>query len=174
MSINRLSRNLTKALRHTPEMYHLIIDKNGWASVQQIIDNTGATMEEIIEVVETNDKQRLVFNENRTKIRANQGHSIEVDLDLTPIQPPHTLFHGTAIQHVDSILKTGLDKRNRHHVHMSEETSTASTVGMRSGSVVILSINASLMYLDGYKFYRSGNGVWLTDHVPSKYIERIK
>jgi putative RNA 2'-phosphotransferase len=174
MNTKNISRSLTKALRHSPEMFHLVLDKNGWASVSQVLENVGITMEELTEVVDTNDKQRLAFNEDRTKIRANQGHSIEVDLEMKSIQPPHKLYHGTAIQHVDSILKSGLDKRNRHHVHMASELKTATTVGMRSGSVVIFEINASLMNFDGYKFYVSPNGVWLTDHVPAKYLKRVK
>jgi putative RNA 2'-phosphotransferase len=170
MNLNNISRSLTKALRHTPKMFHLILDSNGWASVSQVLHNVGITMEELIEIVETNDKQRLAFNADRTMIRANQGHSIPIDLGLKPVTPPHTLYHGTAIQNVAPIRKEGLIKGTRHHVHMSDDSTSAVSVGRRSGTAVLLVIDAPKMIKDGYKIYQSENGVYLTDHVPSKYI----
>jgi putative RNA 2'-phosphotransferase len=173
MNLKHYSRVITKVLRHEPEMYNLTLDKNGYAPVEAILASTKLTLMQLEEIVDTNDKKRLAFNNDKTKIRANQGHSVIVDLQLKAINPPNKLYHGTAVQHVDSILKTGLDKRKRHHVHMASETGTAATVGLRSGSVVLFEIDAKLMHFDGYKFYKSDNGVWLTDHVPPKYLKRI-
>ncbi|XP_055308864.1 probable RNA 2'-phosphotransferase [Sitodiplosis mosellana] len=128
------------------------------------------TLEELDEVVETNDKKRFIFNEDRTKIRANQGHSIDIDLALKPQQPPEFLYHGTAQNNVTSILKNGIDKRRRQYVHLSIDEGTATKVGMRHGKPTILTVRTGKMFEDGVVFYRSENGVWLTNFVDAKYI----
>ena len=124
------------------------------------------------EIVETNDKKRFAFNDNKTKIRANQGHSIEIDLALQQCFPPDILYHGTAIRFVDSILKEGLTKQQRQHVHLSEKLETATAVGARHGKPTVLIIDAKQMCEDGFLFYKSENNVWLTDAVPLNYISQ--
>lgn len=132
---------------------------------------TPLTKVELIDIVLTNDKQRYRFNEDRTKIRANQGHSLEgVDLELLPKQPPAMLYHGTATRFLDSILDQGLIKGSRHHVHLSDNLETASKVGQRHGKLAMLLVNSAKMHADGYTFFQSDNGVWLTDAVPAGYL----
>ena len=166
-------------LRHNPEKIGLEIGEEGWVCVDELIENSTMnnmffTMEELIEVVETNDKQRFSFNEDKTSIRASQGHSVKVDLKLKALQPPFVLYHGTVDDALDSISRDGLVKMNRQHVHLSEDITTATAVGSRRGKPIILHIEAKEMYNNGYKFYKSDNGVWLTDNVPIKYINRLK
>lgn len=156
-------------------MIGLELDQNGWAAVDELItksknDTQGFTFEELCEIVETNDKKRFVFNEDKTRIRTNQGHSIAIDLNLKPQQPPEFLFHGTAQANVNSILEKGIEKRNRQHVHLSQDKETATKVGMRHGKPVILTIKTKEMFADGIQFYLSENNVWLTDFVDFKYI----
>jgi putative RNA 2'-phosphotransferase len=126
----------------------------------------------LIEIVETNDKKRFSFNDDYTKIRANQGHSIDIDLNLIEDVPPTILYHGTVIKFIDSINKNGLIKGDRHHVHLSADIDTAISVGSRRGKAIVLEIDSFMMYNDGFKFYLSDNGVWLTDHVPAIYISK--
>ena len=121
-------------------------------------------------VVETNDKKRFAFNENKTRIRANQGHSVEIDLALKPIVPPEFLYHGTAEKSLNSIFENGIQKMNRQHVHLSQDKETALKVGSRHGKPIILTILSEQMYQDGNLFYQSDNGVWLTDFIDIKYI----
>jgi putative RNA 2'-phosphotransferase len=121
--------------------------------------------------VEKNDKQRFSFNEDGTMIRANQGHSIQIDLHLTPIAPPMFLFHGTAIRFLTSILEEGLTKQSRNHVHLSSDVETARKVGSRHGAPVILKVHSGAMADNGFVFFRSENGVWLTDYVPPSFLE---
>ncbi len=128
------------------------------------------TQELLEDIVAGDDKQRYSYNADGSKIRANQGHSIHIDLNLTPIEPPEFLFHGTAVRNVTSIREHGLLKQNRHHVHLSENQETARRVGARYGKPVILTISAKAMTEAGYTFYRSENHVWLTDTVPVEYI----
>lgn len=171
----RISKYLSLVLRHKPEVIGLNLDENGWADVEELQEkcakqNRAFTLEELDEVVETNDKKRFIFNEDKTKIRANQGHSIEVDLALKPQQPPEFLYHGTAEINISSILEKGIEKRNRQHVHLSHDKETATKVGMRHGKPVILTIETEKMFQDGIDFYLSENNVWLTDFVDAKYI----
>lgn len=171
----KISKFLSYILRHHPELIDLNLDEKGWANVNEIIaksanDNQGFTFEELNEIVETNDKKRFVFNEDKTRIRANQGHSIGIDLNLKPQQPPELLYHGTAQANVDSILKTGIEKRSRQHVHLSLDIETATKVGMRHGKPIILTISTGKMFEDGILFYLSENNVWLTDFVNPCYI----
>ncbi|MEG0761400.1 RNA 2'-phosphotransferase [Chryseobacterium sp.] len=171
----KISKFLSYILRHHPELIDLNLDEKGWANVNEIIaksatDNQGFTFEELNEIVETNDKKRFVFNEDKTRIRANQGHSIGIDLNLKPQQPPELLYHGTAQANVDSILKNGIEKRSRQHVHLSLDIETATKVGMRHGKPIILTISTGKMFEDGILFYLSENNVWLTDFVNPCYI----
>ena len=173
----KISKFLSFVLRHKPETINLVLDENGWANVEELItkstnDSQGFTFEELDEIVLTNDKKRFIFNEDKTKIRANQGHSIEIDLALIPQQPPDFLYHGTAQSNLDSILENGIEKRNRQHVHLSQDKETATKVGMRHGKPLILTIKTGKMFEDGILFYLSENNVWLTDFVDSKYISK--
>lgn len=172
----RISKYLSLVLRHKPEIIGLNLDENGWADLEELQEkcakqNQNFTREELDEIVDTNDKKRFIFNEDKTKIRANQGHSINIDLALKPQLPPEFLYHGTAQANVDSILENGIEKRNRQHVHLSSDKDTAAKVGMRHGKPVILKVNTGKMSDDGIAFYLSENNVWLTDFVDSQYIE---
>lgn len=173
----RISKFLSLVLRHQPQTIGIQLDENGWVPVdillKQLVTHGHNVSKEILDhVVVTNSKKRFAYNDDETKIRANQGHSFEVDLSYTPQQPPAILYHGTAERSLDSIFKTGLEKRNRHHVHLSMDISTALTVGSRYGKPVLLTVAAGEMYTDGYSFYVSDNNVWLTDHVPVKYLNQ--
>ncbi|PJJ64574.1 RNA 2'-phosphotransferase [Chryseobacterium geocarposphaerae] len=175
----RISKFLSLILRHQPKTINLTLDENGWANVDELREkcskrNINFTLEELDEVVETNDKKRFIFNEDKTQIRANQGHSIDIDLALKPQQPPEFLYHGTAQTNIDSILEKGIEKRNRQHVHLSQDKETATKVGMRHGKPVILTIRTGKMFEDGILFYLSENKVWLTDFVAAKYISNNK
>ena len=173
-----VSRFLSNVLRHKPDNLGITLDKNGWTDVVELLlklDEKGktTTLKELITIVETNDKKRFEFSEDGERIRASQGHSVKVDLKLKNERPPTKLYHGTPNKFVDSILSKGLDKMKRHAVHLSEDIVTADKVGSRRGNAVILEIQSARMFIDGYKFQQSTNGVWLTDSVPAKYI-RIK
>ncbi|REC55872.1 RNA 2'-phosphotransferase [Chryseobacterium piscium] len=173
----KTSKFLSYVLRHHPELINLNLDENGWANVDELIakstnDSQGFTFEELNEIVETNDKKRFIFNEDKTRIRANQGHSIDINLALIPQHPPEFLYHGTAQGNIDSILEKGIEKRSRQHVHLSQDKETATKVGMRHGKPIILTINTEKMFEDGLEFYLSENNVWLTDFVEAKYISQ--
>jgi putative RNA 2'-phosphotransferase len=179
VSIYKISRDIVYALRHKPEKFNLQLDKAGWTDVSTLVNEVqkeyeGFDLFMLNIIVTTNDKRRLVFNEDQTKIRATQGHSIDVDLGYEPVRPPAYLYHGTPETNVNSIMKSGLNKGTRHHVHLSPDVQTARQVGSRRGKAVILVILSGLMYADGYKFYMSTNGVWLTDEVPPKYITKYE
>lgn len=170
-----ISKFLSLVLRHQPEIINLNLDENGWADVKELQEkfakkNQDFTLKDLDEIVETNDKKRFIFNEDKTKIRANQGHSIAIDLALKPQLPPEFLYHGTAQANVDSILGNGIEKRSRQHVHLSSDKETATKVGMRHGKPVILTIQTGKMSEDGIIFYLSENHVWLTDFIDPKYI----
>jgi len=173
--LKHISKLMSLVLRHKPEAIGLQLDEHGWADVQELIrkiNESGTVVDAatINLVVDTNDKKRFSFNEAKTKIRANQGHSLEVELNLKAMLPPDVLFHGTAERFLDSILKTGLVKQQRQHVHLSELLTIAKAVGARHGKPVILTINAKAMTSAGFLFYLSENGVWLVDSVPVEYI----
>lgn len=172
----RISKRLSYVLRHNPTAVGITLDDEGWAVVDELLlalKKHGASVDLPIlkEVVANNDKKRFSFSDDELRIRANQGHSIAVDLGLTPQEPPHELFHGTATRFLESIQEQGLMKQNRQHVHLSFDTKTAQKVGSRHGKVVVLIVQAKAMHDDGFPFFLSQNGVWLTDHVPVKYIE---
>lgn len=173
--ITNLGRFIAYILRHNPNAAQIHLDKNGWADVDELIDGAnrvGKLMDkkDLCEIVETDPKHRFSFNGDASKIRANQGHSIDVDLDLIDLSPPDILYHGTATKFIDDIKRDGLDKRKRNYVHLSPDEQTAARVGARHGEPIVLKIDASAMYKDGCKFYLSVNGVWLTDCVPVKYV----
>lgn len=173
----KISKFLSLILRHQPETIQLNLDENGWADVNELIAKSAKgrmhfSFEELEEVVETNNKKRFAFNEDKTKIRASQGHSIDIDLALKASQPPDFLYHGTADSNISSILEKGIEKRNRQHVHLSADKETATKVGMRHGKPVILTIRTKEMYDNGIHFYLSANGVWLTDFVDARYISK--
>ncbi|MDP9958816.1 RNA 2'-phosphotransferase [Chryseobacterium lathyri] len=173
----RISKFLSLILRHQPETIQLKLDENGWAEVGELITKSAKarmhfTFEDLKEVVETNNKKRFAFNEDKTMIRASQGHSIDIDLALKSVQPPDFLYHGTAEANISSILENGIEKRTRQHVHLSADKETATKVGMRHGKPVILTIRTREMYQEGLSFYLSANGVWLTDFVAAKYISK--
>jgi putative RNA 2'-phosphotransferase len=168
----KISKRLSYILRHAPDSVGLTLDENGWASVHDLMSKFGSplSIESLNEVVETNEKKRFAFNDDLTKIRASQGHSIEIDLAYQPTSPPEFLFHGTATRFLDSIKKEGLLKGSRHHVHLSLDAVTARKVGSRHGSPFILTVKSRDMYEAGYAFFVSENDVWLTEHVPTRFI----
>jgi putative RNA 2'-phosphotransferase len=173
----KISKFLSLVLRHAPETIHVNMDKNGWVDIQELIDNANTykdlhlTIDIIKKVVETNDKQRYAISDDEKRIRANQGHSITVDLGLESKRPPDILYHGTAARFLDSIMNGGLKPMGRQYVHLSRTEEIAMTVGSRHGKPVVLHIDAKTMYEEGYKFYISENNVWLVDEVPVKYIK---
>lgn len=165
---------LSFILRHGREEYEQgLIDSHGWMSIDDLASMKGYTRELIEEIVNTNNKARYEYNEDKTKIRARQGHSIPVDVELKEVRPPDRLFHGTADKFLDNIFKEGLKPQSRLYVHLSYDKETALTVGRRHGKPVILSVDARRMYDDGVKFYISNNGVWLTEFVDKKYISIV-
>jgi len=167
------SKMLSKTLRHDPARVGLTLDAQGWVGVDELLAAFAArgrhiTRAELAEVVEGNDKRRFTIDGDR--IRANQGHSIEVDLALDPAEPPALLFHGTATRNLDAILAEGLVRGRRHHVHLSADTDTAVRVGTRHGVPVVLTVLAGMMAAEGHEFFLSANGVWLAEHVPAEYL----
>ena len=171
----RISKFLSLVLRHEPERIGLRLDEAGWASVDELLRAAAAagqsiSREVLLDVVATNDKQRFALSPDGTRIRASQGHSIAVELGLTPMTPPPILFHGTASRFLAAILADGLHPAARRYVHLSADEATARRVGQRHGSPVVLRVDAAAMHADGHAFYRSANGVWLTGAVPPRYL----
>ncbi|EOD77787.1 RNA:NAD 2'-phosphotransferase [Grimontia indica] len=170
-----ISKYLSFVLRHKPEAINLVLDEQGWAEINALIANTKdyeLSVDLIRLVVETNDKQRFSIDEAGHRIRANQGHSISVDLGLSPRVPPSQLIHGTAERFVVQIEKEGLLKGNRQYVHLTESESVGSSVGARYGKPVCFTIDAKQMHEDGFEFYKTINNVWLVDSVPSQYLSK--
>lgn len=172
----RISKFMSFVLRHQPEFIGLNLDSNGWADVRELLakmnSNGFSLTEEILDhIVSTNSKKRFAYNESKTSIRASQGHSIEVELGLKETIPPEYLYHGTGENSVSSILTSGLEKRDRQHVHLSGDTATAKAVGGRHGKPKIFTVAAAQMKQDGFSFYLSDNNVWLTDQVPAQYLK---
>lgn len=171
-----VSKFLSLVLRHSPEKIGLKLDENGWADVNELIEKCtkkGNRLDaELLDyVVENNDKKRFAYNDDKTKIRASQGHSISVELNLAETEPLEYLYHGTVGKFMENIRKEGLKKMSRQHVHLSKDKETATKVGSRRGVPQILTVRSGAMHRDGFKFYLSENNVWLTDEVPPKYIE---
>ncbi|NSL86421.1 RNA 2'-phosphotransferase [Chitinophaga solisilvae] len=176
MENKSLSKFLSLILRHSPQTIGLQLDANGWADVATLITLANGkgkrfSGKDLEQVVATCDKQRFAFNDDKTRIRANQGHSVKVALDLEAAAPPEFLYHGTVGKFLQNIRREGLLKMSRHHVHLSAARETAATVGSRRGIPVILTVRSGQMHRDGLLFFRSENNVWLTDHVPPDYIE---
>lgn len=174
-SLVRLSKFLSLVLRHDPGKIGLRLDEAGWASVDELIaaaarSGMAIDRETLARVVAENDKQRFALSPDGARIRASQGHSVKVDLGLAPREPPELLYHGTAARNVDSIRASGLHAASRTHVHLSADEETARRVGQRHGPPVVLTVAAGRMHRDGRAFFRSENGVWLTDAVPAEYI----
>jgi len=174
-SHTKLSKFLSLVLRHKPETIGISLSKQGWVDTKTLIEKMNEygkqiDLETLSIIVETNNKKRFGFSEDKSKIRANQGHSLDIDLGYVQKTPPDILYHGTAQKYIDSIFKIGLEKRNRHQVHLSNEIETAYKVGQRHGKPVILKVLAKQMHEDGFKFFESENKVWLTDNVPVKYL----
>lgn len=175
----KLSVFISLVLRHNPDAAHITLDEHGWADVGELlagINDTGReiNMEILEEIVATDNKQRYSFNQDKTLIRANQGHSIPVDVELKEQEPPEFLYHGTAARFLDAIESEGLKPMSRLYVHLSKDIETALKVGRRHGNPVVLKVNSGDMYKDGYRFYLSENGVWLIKKVDAKYLERVK
>jgi putative RNA 2'-phosphotransferase len=175
----KVSKYLSKHLQHEPERLGLTLGAGGWVSVDLLLEACArnrfpVSRAELDQVVAQSDKQRFAFDETGTQIRANQGHSVDVDLQLDPVVPGATLYHGTAAGNVESVLSTGLHKMARHHVHLSGDMKTAIAVGSRHGKPVVFAVDAAAMHQAGFLFYRSANGVWLTDHVPPKFLRRLE
>lgn len=169
------SKFLSLVLRHNPQAAGVMLDANGWVSVSDLlagaaVTNVHISMEDLVEIVETNEKRRFALSEDQTRIRASQGHSITVDLELFPAEPPEILFHGTGAQNRAAIVREGLRKMKRQHVHLSPDPETARRVGMRHGTPIVFQIDAARMADGGVPFYRSANGVWLVDAVDPAYL----
>lgn len=178
MNLQSISRYMSLILRHKPEVIGISLDEHGWAAVDALVsgiarNNEGFNMATLEEIVKTDSKQRYSFNNDKTLIRANQGHSIPVDVELEEKEPPEFLYHGTGEKYVSSILEQGLIPKSRLYVHLSKDIETAQNVGRRHGKEVVYKIATHGMYQDGYKFYLSVNGVWLTKKVPLSYMQAL-
>ncbi|WP_298509637.1 RNA 2'-phosphotransferase [uncultured Kordia sp.] len=174
--IKNISKFLSYVLRHNPDKLGITLDENGWTSVAILLEkiNVGEyslSMETLEEVVATNNKKRFAFNEDKTMIRANQGHSVNIDLALQPKEPPSYLYHGTVEKFIESIQEKGLIKGTRQHVHLSADKETAINVGSRRGKPIILTVRSGEMHAQNHTFYQSENGVWLTEAVSPEFIE---
>ncbi len=176
MSSKETSKFIALILRHKPEAIGIRLDEHGWADVGELLEGVSRThpltMEELEEIVRTDEKQRYSFNGDRTLIRANQGHSVPVDVELEEVTPPDVLYHGTGEKYVSPILAQGLIPKSRLYVHLSADRDTAAGVGRRHGKPVVFTVDARAMHEDGYRFFRSVNGVWLTRAVPVKFLSR--
>lgn len=165
-------------LRHHPESVGITLDEHGWADADALIDGvrkSGRAIDRstLERIVETDGKMRFAFDADKSKIRANQGHSFPVDVEMTECAPPAVLYHGTAEKYVQSIREKGIIKKTRNFVHLSKDVATAEKVGARHGEPVIFEIAAARMYADGHKFFVSANGVWQTEYVPVRYITQL-
>lgn len=174
---DKLSVFISLVLRHNPGAAGITLDERGWADVEELLAGINATgrrmdMALLEEIVRTDNKQRYSFNADKTLIRANQGHSIPVDVELKEQEPPEFLYHGTADRFLESIMSQGLKPMSRLYVHLSRDVETAYKVGQRHGKPVILKVHTGQMARDGFKFYLSENGVWLTGKVGAEYLER--
>jgi putative RNA 2'-phosphotransferase len=174
----KLSKYLSRHLRHQPEALGLTLEPGGWVAVDALLaamkrHDVTISRAELEEIVARNNKQRFAFDATGARIRASQGHSVLVDLQLTPLSPPETLYHGTSKATVAVILRDGLRKMRRQHVHLTDDIATAVNVGRRHGEPVVFRVEAAAMAGDGYQFYRSENGVWLTASVPPRYLRPL-
>ena len=174
MDDTQISKFLALVLRHHPEAAGIVLDEHGWADVQELVAGVSRKMpldlERLERIVREDAKQRYAFSEDHTRIRANQGHSVAVDVELKEAVPPRILFHGTGEKYVPLIQKDGLLPKSRLYVHLSTDPETAVRVGSRHGKPVVFTVDAEGMVRDGYRFFLSVNGVWLTDRVPVRYL----
>ena len=175
MSVVKTSRLISYILRHDPQSAGVTLDEHGWASVSDLIEGVNRTRHLTLELLERivaeDDKGRYAFNADKTKIRANQGHSVSVDVELTCAAPPAVLYHGSAEKYAAAIAASGLEPKTRLYVHLSADRATAVKVGSRHGVPVVYEVDAARMQAEGYEFYLSVNGVWLTKHVPTAYLK---
>lgn len=176
MNLTKVSKYISLILRHKPEEAGITLDKHGWADVLELVEGVTQkypdfTVADLWEIVQTDEKQRYSFSEDRTSIRANQGHSIPVDVELEQVEPPEYLYHGTGRKYMESINKNGLIPKSRLYVHLSEDIETAINVGARHGDPVVYRIDSGFMHEAGFKFYKSKNGVWFVERVPTSFIE---
>jgi putative RNA 2'-phosphotransferase len=178
----RTSKLLARILRHDPGSVGITLDEAGWVGVEVLLAALHAhghrlSRPELERLVATSDKQRFAIDRTADpatdRIRAQQGHSVDVDLGLPAAVPPARLYHGTPVRNVDPILAEGLHRGSRHDVHLSVDVATAERVGARRGRCAVLEVAAGAMDADGYAFRRSGNGVWLTSQVPARYLSRL-
>ncbi len=175
-NITKTSKFLSYVLRHNPAEIGVTLDEHGWVNINDLIDksnNNGRkiTRELLDEVVQTNDKQRFAISEDGLSIRANQGHSLKINLNLSPVSPPPVLLHGTAKKSIAAIKANGLQKMARHHVHLTENREVAGAVGQRYGKLIMLEIDSGKMSEDGFLFFKTANGAWLVESVPIEYIK---
>lgn len=173
--MSRTSKLLSRVLRHTPEDAGLTLGPGGWVAVDALLrglKRAGHRLDraELESIVAENNKSRFTLSEDGQRIRAAQGHSVAVDLGLAPLQPPPTLFHGTARASLDAIFAQGLKPGRRQHVHLSADATTAEAVGARHGRPVVLTVHAQAMHEEGHPFWQADNGVWLTTHVPQHFL----
>lgn len=174
----RRSKLLSLVLRHNPGRIGIRLDAQGWVSVPELLTQLAKhqqplTLAELEYIVDTNAKQRFKFSDDRSRVRASQGHSVDVELGYAPVAPPELLYHGTAVQHQENIVREGLRKMSRHHVHLSADLATARTVGQRHGRLVLFAIAAGALHRAGHVFYQADNGVWLTEEVPADYLRLL-
>lgn len=174
--LTTISKFLSLVLRHAPGRIGLGLDPAGWAAVDDLLAKAAAagrtfSRDDLREIVATSDKQRFALSEDGQRIRANQGHSIEVELGLPAVPPPDVLYHGTATRFKESILGSGLDRRSRHHVHLTQNLDTAISVGQRYGAPLVLRVDARRMAAQGHTFHCSANRVWLVAQVPAEFLE---
>jgi len=173
--LKQISKSLSYVLRHRPDSVGIELETGGWIAVEALLSafaqaGSPLTVESLREVVATSDKQRFELSDDGSRIRARQGHSVPIELGYEPATPPVVLYHGTAERNLNSILEKGLIKGRRHHVHLSTNRQTMIQVAMRHGKPVLLAVQAGQMHADGHAFFVTRNNVWLTEHVPPKYI----
>ena len=179
MSDVKTSKFLSYVLRHRPDSIGITLDENGWADIGELLaaaqsHGKKVSRTQLERVVATNDKKRFALSDDGQRIRASQGHSVSVDLDLQPVVPPGLLYHGTVERFLNSIRAQGLVRGNRHHVHLSPDEATARKVGSRRGKPVILIVEAAQMHEAGHQFFRSANNVWLTEKVPVEFLWNLQ
>lgn len=178
MSDVKTSKFLSYVLRHRPDSIGITLDENGWVDIDELLaaaqrHGKNVSRTQLERVVATNDKKRFALSDDGRRIRASQGHSVSVDLDLPPVTPPRLLYHGTVERFLDSIRTQGLVRGSRHHVHLSPDEATAQKVGSRRGKPVILIVEAARMHEAGHQFFRSANNVWLTENVPVEFLRGL-
>ena len=169
----KISKKLSYILRHNPDQYNIVLDEWGYGSIEALCHALMINAIELNSVITCDSKRRYSYSPDGKKIKANQGHSIKIDHQFEAIKPPKYLYHGSSMKSNSDILKSGINKMNRHHVHLSQDAITAKAVGKRHGEPIVYTIDTEKMYADGFKFFESKNFVWLTDNIPMRYISSI-